>query len=71
MISVKPHLHRGMISWPGVRSLEIKPGDMAMLDILRRPDVTVHLAQWNAGRALGEDTVRRRTTSIDTEPPQA
>jgi hypothetical protein len=54
-----------------VRSLEIKPGDMAMLDILRRPNVTVHLAQWNAVRALGEEIVRRGTTSIDTKPPQA
>jgi molybdopterin/thiamine biosynthesis adenylyltransferase len=63
-----PHLHQDMISelrWPGdpdpdtgidVRSLEIKPSDLAMLDILRRPDVMVHLAQWDAGSALGEDT---------------
>jgi hypothetical protein len=46
MISVTPHLHRGMISWRGVRSLENNPGeDGDALDIRRRPDVTVHLAQ--------------------------
>jgi hypothetical protein len=62
-----PHLHKEMISelrWPGdadpdtgidVRSLEL--GDqLAVLDILRRPDVMTQLAQWNAGSALGEDT---------------
>jgi molybdopterin/thiamine biosynthesis adenylyltransferase len=62
-----PHLHKEMISelrWPGgadpdtgidVRSLEL--GDqLAVLDILRRPDVMAQLAQWNAGSALGEDT---------------
>ncbi|OBA71862.1 hypothetical protein A5641_09860 [Mycobacterium sp. 1554424.7] len=63
-----PHLHNDMISelrWPGdadpdtgidVRSLEIKESEMAMLDILRRADVMAHLAEWNAGSALGEDT---------------
>ena len=40
-------------------SLELDPGDLAVLDILRRPDVMIHLAQWNAGTALGEDTRRR------------
>ena len=42
-----------------VRSLELEPGDLAVLDILRRPDVMDHLMQWNAGTALGDD-VRRR-----------
>lgn len=63
-----PHLHREMISelrWPGdpdpdtgieVRSLELDAGDLAVLEILRRPDVMAHLAQWDAGSALGEDT---------------
>ena len=46
-----------------VRSLELDPGDLAVLDILRRPDVMTHLAQWNAGTALGEDTRRRVTAS--------
>lgn len=62
-----PRLHKEMVSelrWPGdadpdtgidVRSLELDTGDLAMLDILRRTDVMTHLAQWNAGRALGED----------------
>jgi molybdopterin/thiamine biosynthesis adenylyltransferase len=66
-----PALHQDMVSelrWPGdqspdtgidVRSLELDPGDLAVLDILRRPDVMAYLAQWNAGTALGEDTRRR------------
>jgi molybdopterin/thiamine biosynthesis adenylyltransferase len=70
-----PRLHAEMVSelrWPGdpcpdtgidVRSLELEPGDLAVLDILRRPDVMAHLAQWNAGTALGEDTRRRVVAS--------
>ncbi|MGH3970051.1 MAG: Rv1355c family protein, partial [Mycobacterium sp.] len=66
-----PRLHAEMISelrWPGdpcldtgidVRSLELDSGDLAVVDILRRPDVMAHLAQWNVGTALGEDTRRR------------
>ena len=66
-----PRLHAEMVSelrWPGdprpetgidVRSLELEPGDLAVLDILKRPDVMAHLAQWDAGTALGEDTRRR------------
>jgi molybdopterin/thiamine biosynthesis adenylyltransferase len=66
-----PRLHAEMVSelrWPGdpcpdtgidVRSLELDPGDLAVLDILRRPDVIAHLAQWGAGAVLGEDTRRR------------
>lgn len=62
-----PKLHAEMIGelrWPGdpdpdagidVRSLEFDPGDMAVLGVLRRPDVMAHLAQWNAGSALGDD----------------
>lgn len=63
-----PRLHAEMISelrWPGdpdfdagidVRSLEMDPGDLAVLDLLRRPEVMAHLADWEAGGALGEDT---------------
>ncbi len=66
-----PHLHKEMISelrWPGdepadtgidVRSLELDPADLAVLDVLRRADVMAELAQWNAGEALG-DEVRKR-----------
>ncbi len=66
-----PRLHADMVSelrWPGdqcldtgidVRSLELAPGDLAVLDILRRADVMVYLARWEAGTALGEDTRRR------------
>jgi hypothetical protein len=65
-----PRLHAEMVSelrWPGdpcpdagidVRSLELDPGDLAVLDILRRPDVMAQLAQWDAGTALAEDTRR-------------
>ncbi len=68
-------LHAEMVSelrWPGdecldtgidVSSLELEPGDLAVLDILRRPDVMIHLAEWNAGTALGEDSRRRVLTS--------
>ena len=70
-----PRLHADMFSelrWPGdqhpdtgidVRSFELSPGDLAVLDILRRPDVMAHLARWNAGTALGEDTRRRVVAS--------
>lgn len=63
-----PRLHAEMFSelrWPDdasldtgidVRSLELDPGDLVMLDILRRPDVMAPLARWDAGAALGEDT---------------
>jgi hypothetical protein len=66
-----PRLHAEMISelrWPGdpdfdagidVRSLEMDAGDLAVLDILRRPEVMSHLAHWEAGSALGEDTYDR------------
>jgi molybdopterin/thiamine biosynthesis adenylyltransferase len=66
-----PRLHAEMVSevrWPSdplpdtgidVDSLELEPGDRALLDILTRPDVMAHLARWNAGTALGEDTRRR------------
>ena len=66
-----PQLHAEMISelrWPGdpcpdtgidVLSLELDPGDLAVIDILKRPDVMAHLAQWNVGSALGEDTRHR------------
>jgi molybdopterin/thiamine biosynthesis adenylyltransferase len=65
-----PRLHAEMVSelrWPGdpcpdagidARSLELEPGDLAVLDILRRPDVMAQLAQWDAGSALAEDTRR-------------
>ena len=70
-----PRLHADMISelrWPGdrrsdtgidVRGLELDPGDLAVLDILKRPDVMAALAQWNAGTALGDDARRRVSAS--------
>ena len=66
-----PVLHSEMVSelrWPDdrcldtgvdVNSLELETGNLALLDILRRSDVMIHLAQWNGGSALGEDTRRR------------
>jgi molybdopterin/thiamine biosynthesis adenylyltransferase len=70
-----PGLHAQMIAelrWPGDRnpdtgidvgSLELDPGDLAVLNILRRSDVMAHLARWNAGTALGQDTRRRVSAS--------
>lgn len=70
-----PHLHDEMISelrWPGdpdqdtgidVATLELDPSDLASLDILRRADVMTHLAEWNAGSALGENIRDRVLTS--------
>ena len=55
------------LRWPGdplpdtgidIRSLEFEPGELAVVDILRRPDVMANLARWNAGSALGEGTRR-------------
>jgi molybdopterin/thiamine biosynthesis adenylyltransferase len=66
-----PRLHEDMVSelrWPGdpspetgidVLSLELDRGDLAVIDILKRPDVMAHLAQWNVGAALGADTRHR------------
>ncbi|RAU91098.1 Rv1355c family protein [Mycobacterium colombiense] len=59
-------LHSEMVSelrWPGdpdsdtgidVRSLELEASDLALMDIVRRPDVMAYLAEWNAGSALGD-----------------
>ena len=61
-------LHSEMMSelrWPAdgsldsgidVRSLELGPSERITLDLLRRPDVTAQLAEWDAGEALGTDT---------------
>ena len=70
-----PGLHSEMIAelrWPGdplpdtgidIRSLELAPGELAVVDILRRPEVMDHLARWNAGSALGEGTRRQVSAS--------
>jgi hypothetical protein len=70
-----PTLHAEMIAelrWPGdpqpdtgidIRSLEFDPGTLAMVDIMRRPDVMAHLARWEAGSALGEATRRHVAAS--------
>ncbi|KUI43822.1 hypothetical protein AU197_23355 [Mycobacterium sp. IS-1590] len=42
-----------------VRTLELSPSDLVMLDILRRPEVMSHVKEWDGGRALGDDTGRR------------
>lgn len=64
---LSPQLHSEMISelrWPGdpdfdtgidLRTLELNASDVALLDLLRRPDVMGHLAEWDAGSALGDD----------------
>jgi molybdopterin/thiamine biosynthesis adenylyltransferase len=70
-----PKLHAEMVSelrWPtdqrsetgiDIRSLELDRSDLAVLDILRRPDVMDHLKRWEAGTALGDDTRRRVVAS--------
>jgi molybdopterin/thiamine biosynthesis adenylyltransferase len=67
-----PQLHKEMISelrWPGdpdsdtgidIRTLELDASDVALLDVLRRPDVMAHLAEWNAGSASGDYRDRRQ-----------
>ena len=63
-----PHLHRemfGELRFPGdadpdtgldIRTLELDAADSALIELLRRPDVMAHLADWDAGSALGDDT---------------
>ena len=60
-----PTVHREMLSevkWPGrdsleegldIRTLEMDPGGYAAMELLSRPDVMGHLADWRAGSALG------------------
>lgn len=69
-----PQLHRELIAelrWPGdesadsgidVRSLELDPADLAVMQIIKRPDVMAQLAAWDAGQALGDD-IRKRIRS--------
>ncbi len=61
-----PQLHKEMVSelrWPGdpdsdtgidVHTLELDGSDLALLDVVRRPDVMAYLAEWNVGSALGD-----------------
>ena len=70
-----PGLHAQMVSelrWPAdddpdtgidVNSLELEASALAILDILRRPDVMNQLAHWEGGSALGEDTRHRIAAS--------
>jgi hypothetical protein len=63
-----PTLHREMVGelrFPGrdsleegldVRSLELSPSETAALELLRRPDVMSHLADWRTGQLLGART---------------
>jgi hypothetical protein len=60
------------LRWPGdepaetgveVRSLELDATSVAVLEILRRPDVMVELAAWNAGAVLGDDIRQRVSTA--------
>jgi nitroreductase len=39
-----------------VRTLELSPPELAALELLRRPDVMEHLADWRAGQGLGART---------------
>ena len=71
-----PGLHAEMVSelrWPddpcpetGIDVRSLQHGEIAGVEFetsWRRPDVMAHLAQWNAGTALGEDTRRRVVAS--------
>src|SRR6202042_1700008 len=63
-----PTLHREMVGelrFPGrdsleegldVRSLELSPPETAALELLRRPDVMSHRADWRTGQLLGART---------------
>lgn len=63
-----PEVHQEMLSelrWPGrdsleegldVRTLEMDAGGYAALELLARPDVMKHLADWRAGNVLGMRT---------------
>lgn len=63
-----PRLHAEMFSelrWPqdpmqdsglALRTLELSAADLVTLDILKRPEVMAHLAEWDLGAALGDDT---------------
>jgi molybdopterin/thiamine biosynthesis adenylyltransferase len=46
-----------------VRSLELDPAELVMVDILRRSEVMAILSEWDAGSALGDDTYDRVMTS--------
>ena len=46
-----------------IRSLELGPAELVVLDILRRPEVMANLAAWDAGTALGDDTYERVNAS--------
>lgn len=71
-----PRLHAEMVSelrWPDddrqetgidVNSLDVGYSGLQAMKILRRPDVMAHLAAWDAGQALGDDSrARVRGTS--------
>ena len=70
-----PTVHREMLAevkWPGrdsleegldIRTLEMDPGGYAAMDLLSRPDVMGHLADWRAGSALGMRTKASIMTS--------
>lgn len=70
-----PRLHAEMVSelrFPAdpspetgidVRALELDAGELAALELVRRPDVMVELARWDAGGVLGDVTRQRVTAS--------
>ncbi len=70
-----PTVHEEMMSevrWPGrdpleegldIRTLELDSGGYAAFEILSRPDVMGHLADWRAGSALGMRTQASIMTS--------
>jgi len=70
-----PKVHQEMLSelrWPGrdsleegldVRTLEMDPGSLGALELLKRRDVMDHLADWRGGQSLGLRTQAMVTSS--------
>ena len=70
-----PEIHTekmGEVRWPGrdsleegldVRTLEMDPGSLGMMQLLGRPDVMDILREWRAGRILGMRTQAAVNTS--------
>ena len=75
-----PTVHQEMLAelrWPGrdeledgmdVRTLEMDPASLGALELLPRPDVMAHLADWRGGQALGLRTQAMVSSSSASRP---